>query len=63
LGPNAGEEIMAAPSMLAAQNNEDIAALAAYMPFYAKVAESPNATNATRNWYRYIRSQIESQAQ
>jgi hypothetical protein len=63
MGPNAGEEIMAAPSMLAAQNNEDIAALAAYMPFYAKVAESPNASNATRNWYRYIRSQIDSQAQ
>jgi hypothetical protein len=25
----------------------------------AKVAESPRASNATRNWYRYIRSQVE----
>lgn len=59
LGPNAGEEVMAAPAMLNAQNNQDIAQLAAYLPFYAKIAESPNASNATRNWYRYIRSQVE----
>jgi hypothetical protein len=63
LGPNAGQEVMAAPSMLAAQNNDDIAALAAYLPFYAKIAESPQASNATRNWYRYIRSQVQGQAQ
>jgi hypothetical protein len=60
LGPNAGEEVMAAPAMLKAQNNQDIAQLAAYLPFYAKVAESPRASNATRNWYRYIRSQVEA---
>jgi hypothetical protein len=59
LGPNAGEEVMAAPAMLKAQNNQDIAQLAAYLPFYAKIAESPRASNATRNWYRYIRSQVE----
>ena len=59
LGPNAGEEVMAAPAMLKAQNNQDITQLAAYLPFYAKVAESPRASNATRNWYRYIRSQVE----
>jgi hypothetical protein len=59
LGPNAGEEVMAAPAMLNAQNNQDVAQLAAYLPFYAKVAESPRASNATRNWYRYIRSQVE----
>lgn len=59
LGLNAGEEVMAAPAMLKAQNNQDIAQLAAYLPFYAKVAESPRASNATRNWYRYIRSQVE----
>ncbi len=53
------EEVMAAPAMLKAQNNQDIAQLAAYLPFYAKVAESPRASNATRNWYRYIRSQVE----
>ena len=59
LGPNAGEEVMAAPAMLKAQNNQDIAALAAYLPFYAKIAEMPQASNAMRNWYRYVRSQVE----
>ena len=59
LGPNAGEEVMAAPAMLKAQNNQDIAALAAYLPFYAKIAESPQASNAMRNWYRHVRSQVE----
>jgi hypothetical protein len=59
LGPNAGEEVMAAPSMLKAQNDEDIAKLTAYLPVYARVAESPNATNATRNWYRYVKSRVQ----
>jgi hypothetical protein len=59
LGPNAGEEVMAAPAMLNAQNNQDIAQLAAYLPFYAKIAEMPQASNAMRNWYRYVRSQVE----
>jgi hypothetical protein len=59
LGPNAGEEVMAAPAMLKAQNNQDIAQLAAYLPFYAKIAEMPQASNAMRNWYRYVRSQVE----
>jgi len=59
LGPNAGEEVMAAPAMLRAQNSQDIAQLAASLPFYAKIAESPNASNSFRNWYRYIRSQVE----
>jgi hypothetical protein len=59
MGPNAGEEVMAAPAMLRAQNSQDIAQLAASLPFYAKVAESPRASNAMRNWYRYIRSQVE----
>jgi hypothetical protein len=59
LGPNAGEEVMAAPAMLKAQNNQDVAQLAAYLPFYAKIAEMPQASNAMRNWYRYVRSQVE----
>jgi hypothetical protein len=59
LGPNAGEEVMAAPSMLKAQNDEDIAKLTAYLPVYARIAESPNATNSTRNFFRYIRSQVQ----
>jgi hypothetical protein len=59
MGPNAGEEVMAAPSMLRAQNDEDIAKLTAYLPVYARIAESPNATNATRNFYRYMRSRVQ----
>lgn len=59
LGPNSGEEVMAAPAMLRAQNSQDIAQLAAYLPFYAKIAESPRASNAMRNWYRYVRAQVE----
>jgi hypothetical protein len=59
MGPNAGEEVMAAPTMLSAQNDEDIAKLIAYLPVYARVAESPNATNATRNWYRYVKSRVQ----
>lgn len=62
LGPSAGEEVMAAPAMLQAQNGQDIAQLAAYLPFYAKIAEMPQASNAYRNWYRYIRSQVEGGA-
>jgi hypothetical protein len=62
LGPNAGEEVMAAPAMLRAQNDQDVAQLAAYLPFYAKIAEMPQASNAFRNWYRYIRSQVEGTA-
>lgn len=62
LGPSAGEEVMAAPAMLRAQNDQDIAQLASYLPFYAKIAEMPQASNAFRNWYRYVRSQVEGTA-
>lgn len=62
LGPSAGEEVMASPAMLRTQNNQDVAALAAYLPFYAKIAEMPQASNAFRNWYRYVRSQVEGGA-
>jgi len=57
MGKGAGKEVMAAPSMLAAQSKEDIAKLQALLPVYAKIAEAPNATNATRNFYRWLRSQ------
>lgn len=58
LGPGAGTEIMASPTMVAAQNDADMQKLAAFLPVYAKIAESPNATNATRNFYRWLRSQV-----
>jgi hypothetical protein len=55
--PGAGKEVLAAPSMLAAQSSEDVAKLQALLPVYRAIAESPNATNATRNFYRWLRSQ------
>jgi hypothetical protein len=55
-GPGAGSSARTAPMMLAAQNDEDAAKLAALLPIYARIAESPQATNATRNYYRYLRS-------
>ena len=54
----AGPEIMSSPSMLMAQNSQDMAKLAAYLPIYARIAESPQATNATRNFYRALRSMM-----
>jgi hypothetical protein len=57
MGEGAGKEVMASPSMIAAQSQDDIARLQALLPIYAKIAESPNASNATRNFYRWLRSQ------
>lgn len=57
LGPGAGPEILSSPAMLEAQNNEDLQKLQAFLPVYARIAESPNATNATRNFYRWLRAQ------
>ena len=56
-GEGPGSSSRMSPTMLATQNNEDSAQLAALLPVYARIAELPNATNATRNFYRYLRSQ------
>lgn len=53
-----GPEILATPGMLNAQQNEDMAKLAAFLPIYAKIAESPTATNATRNFYRWLKANV-----
>lgn len=53
-----GPEILASTAGLAAQSNEDIARLAALLPVYARIAEMPNASNATRNYYRWLRTQV-----
>lgn len=53
------ESALAAPAMLNAQNDEDIAKLAALLPIYQRIAESPTATNAMRNYYRYLRSKVQ----
>lgn len=57
-GPGAGNEILPSTMMLAAQNNEDIAKLAAVLPVYKQIAESPQATNSTRNYVRWLESQV-----
>jgi hypothetical protein len=58
MGPGAGPEILASTAGLAAQSDEDIAKLAALLPIYARIAEMPNASNATRNYYRWLRTQV-----
>jgi hypothetical protein len=58
LGPGAGPEVLATPGMLSAQQNEDMQKLAAFLPIYARIAESPTATNATRNFYRWLKANV-----
>jgi hypothetical protein len=57
-GDGAGNEALQSTMMLAAQNNEDIAKLAALLPIYQQIAESPNASNSTRNYVRWVQSQV-----
>jgi hypothetical protein len=60
MGTRAGTEgMLAAPAALNAQNDEDIARMAALLPIYQRIAESPNASNAMRNYYRYLRSKVQ----
>ena len=58
LGPGAGPEVLSTPGMLNAQQNEDMQKLAAFLPIYARIAESPTATNATRNFYRWLKANV-----
>jgi hypothetical protein len=58
MGPGAGPEVLASTAGLAAQTDEDMAKLAALLPVYARIAEMPGASNATRNYYRWLRSQV-----
>jgi hypothetical protein len=57
-GDGPGNEALQSTMMLAAQNNEDTARLAALLPVYQQIAESPNASNATRNYVRWLQSQV-----
>jgi len=57
MGNTPGPEMLASTAMLEAQNSEDIKRLKAMLPIYAKQAESPNATNSFRNFYRWLSSQ------
>jgi len=58
MGPGAGPEVLSTPGMLSAQQNEDMAKLSAFLPIYARIAESPTATNATRNFYRWLKANV-----
>lgn len=58
MGPGAGPEALQSTMMLAAQNNQDIQKLAALLPMYQRIAESPQATNSTRNYVRWLESQV-----
>ena len=57
MGNTPGPEMLASTAMLEAQGNEDIQRLKAMLPIYAKQAESPNATNSFRNFYRWLSAQ------
>lgn len=57
-GPGGGPELLPSTAYLQAQNDEDMAKLAVLLPIYARIAEMPNASNATRNFYRALKSQI-----
>lgn len=49
---------LASTTMLSAMNDADLAKLAAHLPVYARIAESPNASAAFKNWYRWLRTQV-----
>ena len=57
MGNTPGPEMLASTAMLEAQGSKDIQRLKAMLPIYAKQAESPNATNSFRNFYRWLSAQ------
>ncbi len=57
LGPGQGPEALASTGMLDMQNNQDMMKLKAVLPIYKTYAETPGATNAFRNFTRWLDSQ------
>jgi hypothetical protein len=55
-GPN--QASLASMAMLAAQNDQDIARLAAHLPVYNQIAEGPNASASFRNFTRWLNTQV-----
>ena len=55
-GPGAGA--LSSSLMLNAQNDQDIAKLAAHLPVYRQIAEGPNSSAAFKNLVRWIGTQI-----
>ena len=58
MGDGPSNAALASTTMLAAQNDQDMAKLAALLPIYKQIAESPSASNATRNYVRWVESQV-----
>jgi hypothetical protein len=54
-GPGAGA--LSSSLMLNAQNDQDIARLAAHLPVYRQIAEGPNSSAAFKNMVRWLDSQ------
>jgi hypothetical protein len=57
-GDGRNQSALASTAMLAAQNDEDIARLAAHLPVYRQIAEGPNSSAAFKNWVRWLGTQI-----
>jgi hypothetical protein len=55
-GPGAGA--LSSSLMLNAQNDQDIAKLAAHLPVYRQIAEGPNSSAAFKNWVRWLGTQV-----
>jgi hypothetical protein len=55
-GPGAGA--LSSSLMLNAQNDEDIARLAAHLPVYRQIAEGPNSSASFKNWVRWLGTQV-----
>lgn len=57
-GAGPDSSVLASTTMLSAMNDADLAKLASHLPVYARIAESPNASAAFKNWYRWLRTQV-----
>lgn len=55
-GPGAGA--LSSSLMLNAQNDQDLAKLAAHLPVYRQIAEGPNSSAAFKNLVRWLGTQI-----
>lgn len=58
MGDGPGSGALSSSLMLNAQNDQDIAKLAAHLPVYRQIAEGPNSSAAFKNWVRWLGTQI-----
>jgi hypothetical protein len=62
LGDGPNQSSLASMAMLSAQNDQDIAKLAAHLPVYRQIAEGPNSSAAFKNFTRWLGTQIGTEA-